>query len=419
MDYNKLMAELDKEVSSSFESVGLSKGYSATEGYDEVERELLEGLDEKSPIVEVEGEEDLVFEDGEDKAPEGPEESPKDIFIKSVNDYFNSLVEDGVESDEAADEVLEVVDSVLPKEEDSPEEESAEEDLGSWLAARRLRNMNRKGISADASDEEKAAFKDKQERLKLRARAGAVKGNEEKGTKSNATQRVLDEVKKEGQQRNAQRTNEIKANKKKEALRADIMSKLGVTGLDQLKELLGRAGFSSTEGVEEVVANEEFDENSSLRYEVRFDEDAQNLNEVFEDKGQAIDYANRYLAEGPVVLQIDLEDGSEEIIWSNSEAVDTARAEESQTGESDKAVEPKKEVNSFEEYQKEKEAKMLNRYKQLANKDVDKKKVAIEGLGEAEISIDDRAISRVSGEYGYSGKNLRKMVAEAIQRGDI
>ena len=89
MDYNKLMAELDKEILGSFESVQPNKGYSATEGYDEVERDLMEGLGQKSPIVEVEGEDDLVFEDGE---PEAVEESPKEVFVKSVNDYLNSLL---------------------------------------------------------------------------------------------------------------------------------------------------------------------------------------------------------------------------------------------------------------------------------------------------------------------------------------
>lgn len=47
-------------------------------------------------------------------------------------------------------------------------------------------------------------------------------------------------------------------------------------------------------------------------YAVRFDEDAQNLNETFEDKDEAMEYARDNISEGPVVYYID-EDGNEEV----------------------------------------------------------------------------------------------------------
>lgn len=259
MDYNKLMAELDKEVTGSFEPVRPLTGRSATEGYDEVEKDLMDSLEVKKPIVEVDGEEDLVFgEDGVDKE----EKSPEEVFSEAVNAYFNSLVNDGVEVEEAVEKVLDQVNSSLPKTDDSDDEE------------------------------------------------------------------------------------------------------------DDIEE---------SEETELVEAEESQKSPETIR-EDNYTDDPEKQKELF----------------GNTVKEL-------------SDKMDMNKATSSATESS----------CSFEEYQKDKEAKMLKRYKQLANKDLDKKKVAIEGLGEAEISIDDQAISRVSGEYGYSGKNLRKMVAEAIQKGEI
>ena len=260
MDYNKLMEELDREVNSSFESVKSVKGLSATEGYDEVEKDLMASLESKSPVVEVEGEDGLIFED-EGESSQVEEHSPEEIFSKAVNDYFTGLVNDGIEAEEAVEKVLDVVNSVLPKEE----------------------------------------------------------------------------------------------------------------GED------GQPDEIEVEPVTEEPAQESQERGETITPD-NYTEDPEKQKEIF----------------GNTVKEL-------------SDKMDMNKATSSATESS----------CSFEEYQKDKEAKMLKRYKQLANKDLDKKKVAIEGLGEAEISIDDQAVSRVSGEYGYSGKNLRKMVAEAIQKGEI
>lgn len=63
-------------------------------------------------------------------------------------------------------------------------------------------------------------------------------------------------------------------------------------------------------------------------------------------------------------------------------------------------------------------ARMLSRYSSLARKK-NKKGTATEGVKADTPELDDYAISRTSAEFGYSGKNLRKMVAEAIQKGVI
>lgn len=65
-------------------------------------------------------------------------------------------------------------------------------------------------------------------------------------------------------------------------------------------------------------------------------------------------------------------------------------------------------------------SKMLNRYSQLTHRNqLKSKKSAEEGVSATEVKIDDNAIRRVSCEFAYSGKNLRKMVAEAIKKGVI
>ena len=65
-------------------------------------------------------------------------------------------------------------------------------------------------------------------------------------------------------------------------------------------------------------------------------------------------------------------------------------------------------------------SKMLNRYSQLTHRSrLKNKKSAEEGVSASEVKIDDDVIRRVSCEFAYSGKNLRKMVAEAIKKGVI
>ena len=65
------------------------------------------------------------------------------------------------------------------------------------------------------------------------------------------------------------------------------------------------------------------------------------------------------------------------------------------------------------------QAKMLDRYKTLSRKK-NKKNSATEGTGtKSKPILDETAIARTSAEFGYSGQNLRKMVAEAIEKGVI
>ena len=116
MDYNKIMAELDKEVFKSNSAFESAEGVAKTEdSYDEVEKELEEGLGVKGPYVEVEGEEDLVFDDGEGKAPEEEKENPKDLLVRAVNEYLTSLLDGGIEAEKAVEAVKELVKSTLPK----------------------------------------------------------------------------------------------------------------------------------------------------------------------------------------------------------------------------------------------------------------------------------------------------------------
>lgn len=57
-------------------------------------------------------------------------------------------------------------------------------------------------------------------------------------------------------------------------------------------------------------------------YEVRFDEDANNLNDTFEKKEDAIKYAKRNVKEGPVVYFIDSDGNEEEVWYADEEALE-------------------------------------------------------------------------------------------------
>lgn len=101
------------------------------------------------------------------------------------------------------------------------------------------------------------------------------------------------------------------------------------------------------------------------------------------------------------------------------------------SGETEDQVSNEEEGKALEEKLTDKEgfeasfealtAKMLSRYSQLArtkNKN-NTVKSAEEGASSKEIEIDDNALRRVSCEFAYSGRNLRKLVTEALQKGII
>ena len=95
---------------------------------------------------------------------------------------------------------------------------------------------------------------------------------------------------------------------------------------EQMKDLhIEKDGRIIKEDTEQVLDNS--------FYEVRFDEDANNMNDTFDTEEEAIKYAKENLPEGPMVYFVD-EEGNEEVVWE----MDEGELEESflnETGEVD------------------------------------------------------------------------------------
>jgi hypothetical protein len=96
------------------------------------------------------------------------------------------------------------------------------------------------------SQEEQDAYIDKMNRLKMRAKSGAVKGNANKGTESNMTQKVLDDTAKQQKADAAARGRQTVDKNRKIKNREKIMTTLGIKSEDKLDKLLLDAGFKSS-----------------------------------------------------------------------------------------------------------------------------------------------------------------------------
>ena len=123
-----------------------------------------------------------------------------------------------------------------------------QEDLGSWIAARKLKKLEKSG-KAGLSDEEKKNFDLKRKEYQARAQRGARKADPITGKKANWTQRNLDkanELKKAG---SAELGKETKQKNEVQRTRSDLLKKWGLKDLDELKKVLASAHLSLGEAL--------------------------------------------------------------------------------------------------------------------------------------------------------------------------
>ena len=142
------------------------------------------------------------------------------------------------DTDEEKDEVFAEISSL----------EELDEDLGSWIASRKLKKLEKSG-KAGLSDEEKKNFDLKRKEYQARAQRGAKKANPNTGDKANWTQRNLDkanELKKKG---SADLGKETKKNNQIKRSREELFKKFGIKDIDELKKLLAGAGVSLSEAL--------------------------------------------------------------------------------------------------------------------------------------------------------------------------
>lgn len=127
-------------------------------------------------------------------------------------------------------------------------EDDLQEDLSSWIAARKLKKLE-KGGKAGLSDEEKKNFDLKRKEYQARAQRGARKADPITGKKANWTQRNLDkanELKKAG---SAELGKETKQGREVQRTRSDLLKKWGLKDLDELKKALASAHLSLGEAL--------------------------------------------------------------------------------------------------------------------------------------------------------------------------
>lgn len=143
----------------------------------------------------------------------------------------------------------ESVEDVCPECGKTPCECQLDEDIGSWIAAKRLQRHEKKGKDANMSKEEKDAFDAKRKYLQTKAAAGAKKVDPITGKGPNATQRALnkaDQLKKQGSKRLGDQTRALNLTRKN--LDA-LISQTGVADEAELRKKLKAAGISVAEAL--------------------------------------------------------------------------------------------------------------------------------------------------------------------------
>ena len=134
---------------------------------------------------------------------------------------------------------------------------NVEEDVGSWIAAKRLQKMKKtdapKKPNANASIEDKKKYydyKSKEKKLTDRANKGAVKGSGD--VKPNATQKVLNKISADQKAKSVAKGMETRAKNKSLAARKTLATKLGLKDEKELDKLLKDAGYSIKESLNQM-----------------------------------------------------------------------------------------------------------------------------------------------------------------------
>lgn len=155
--------------------------------------------------------------------------------------------------DSAKSEKKSKIDEMLKKK----SSKNVEEDLGSWIAAKRLQKMKKtdapKKPNANASIEDKKKYydyKSKEKKLTDRANKGAVKGSGD--VKPNATQKVLNKISADQKAKSVAKGMETRAKNKSLAARKTLATKLGLKDETELDKLLKDAGYSIKESLDQM-----------------------------------------------------------------------------------------------------------------------------------------------------------------------
>lgn len=143
---------------------------------------------------------------------------------------------------------------------------SLQEDLGSWIAAKKLAKMKKNGPK-DGEDLE--SRKDKMDRLKMRAKAGAQAGNK--------TQKVLDDANAEERRRNGQKGAQARHNQAVDKRKQALVTKFGVKDTAALDNLLKKSGYVAEALCEAPYLDTQYDSRASFYNKARISDDGNTL----------------------------------------------------------------------------------------------------------------------------------------------
>ena len=182
------------------------------------------------------------------------EYDPSDVSVNAEKDGKKAGTEVKVDGDIVDDDKKDKVEEKLSVKpirrayKKVTEADDTDESLGSWIAAKKLQKMDKKGLKADATDAEKKAFNDKRKGLRSLAKAGAE--YKTSNGKANATQKVLNQVDKANRFKASQKGLATIKSKKQSKVRDDLKAKLGISSDEELNKLLKSAGL--IEGLDSI-----------------------------------------------------------------------------------------------------------------------------------------------------------------------
>lgn len=410
IDYNKLMEELDSCLgleSSATKSVkrpsGPSKKRKAFEGYDDVDLEIIQAMKDSPEGAPPEfSEEDLVYSDdgsggdqdmpGVEEGEGDSEESPEIKLADSVDCLFNNYIESGKTPQEAADSIKDLVESAVAELYEPDDDEEVEADEGMEDVVTPVKEVSCHSLANRSAEEsiDKSRLEEIYEDFFDEAELGISPSLGEiiKYAKDYLKRQSPEDLKKSF----GEYADPVRLAKK-------------MLEMDKIDNGPGGKPISKAR-LEEIC--EDFWDGSGLGVNPPLEETIQyakdylevwSPNELKRDFGPYAD--PELLAKKMLEMDKMISESTNKSAEENSKAVD------------DDPYDPDAAFEALS-------SKMLNRYSQLTHRNqLKSKKSAEEGVSATEVKIDDNAIRRVSCEFAYSGKNLRKMVAEAIKKGVI
>ena len=463
IDYNRLMEELDSCLgleSSATKSVkrpsGPSKKRKAFEGYDDVDMEIIQAMKDSPEGAPSEfSEEDLVYSENDQGMPgvedeeADKEESPEVKLADSIDCLFNDYVQSGKTPQEAADSIKDLVESAVAELYD-PDDEEAEADEGMKgvvtpvreVSSHSLANRSARESSSGSKNNGKSPSPEEIKVIKYTKKAfgdlynsGLYWGDGEEGSWEDLLGNEADKLNEYGLDDEENRAGYAKDKmlgvpfKTKDQVRT--LSKNVDKAYDIVKKY-GEGVFSSDSSATESLIGYDDPrfqtlEDIVVRKILKSPLDKEYKDELIEDiRTEGVEEFMGYLDEEANYIQdkVEAELKDKESMNRAADAYvkslvdDYNESNGSATESNSKTVDddPYDPDAAFEALS----SKMLNRYSQLTHRNqLKSKKSAEEGVSATEVKIDDNAIRRVSCEFAYSGKNLRKMVAEAIKKGVI